>query len=274
MVYRYYPINILVCFIILSTATGQQTEFNEKEFFSELSNSYYTLNETQLNNFSALVTSLKMEIFAEDVWENEEIFPLQLIWFKPDKIYLAQQGVPTIKENRYKEYQEIIDGIKFQIEVILPYLKRFYILGLYESIPNNYDIKVEEELVWITAIRNQDSLMDSTIYKMGRNGLCLNIEIHYPAENENIIITPSFNIIKTKWLCNGWIVQRLIGNSVINAYVLEIEYGEYQSFWFPVEIKMNIQKANDPDTYYDIIKFRNYLFNQPIQLEEGANLNH
>ncbi|MEJ2053947.1 MAG: hypothetical protein P8X42_08515 [Calditrichaceae bacterium] len=262
-IFLFFTINILI---------AQINSFDEKAFFTEMKNSYYTLNSTGLHNFSALVTSLKMQKFAKEQWDNEEIFPLQLIWFKPDKIYLSQQGIPTIKEGKYKEYQDLISGIKLQIRGILENLQRFYFTGIFESIPNDYSLNLKDNFVLITAEADTQQSNVKTVYTMGRNGLCLKIEIDYPADNQKIIITPSFKINKTKWLCNGWTVQTLINEEITNGYVLQIKYGEYQSIWLPTEIIISVQKADEPgNTFYDMIIFRNYLFNQNIKLQEGGN---
>ena len=142
---------IMIIFILISINVlfSQNNIFDEKQFFQEIKNSYYNLNDTNLENFTALVTSLKMEKFAKEIWKNEEIFPIQLIWFKPNRLYIAQQGTPTITENRYKEYQDLVEGIKQQVKGILIDFERFYITGLYESIKSDYTITTKNEFVWI-----------------------------------------------------------------------------------------------------------------------------
>ncbi|HES60180.1 MAG TPA: hypothetical protein ENO18_07100, partial [Caldithrix sp.] len=90
--------------ILLKILTAQPDEvFNEKQFFQDLKQSYYNLNDTNLKNLTVFITNVQLENFAEEMWKNKEIFPLQLIWFKPDKLYLAQQGTPVITENKTKE---------------------------------------------------------------------------------------------------------------------------------------------------------------------------
>lgn len=268
-------ITILSLLISIQILYSQSNIFEEKQFFSDLRNSYYNLNDTNIQNFTALVTSLKMENFAKDVWKNEEIFPIQIIWFKPDRIYLAQQGIPTLPEDKYKEYQELVEGIKQQVKAILLNFERFYITGIYYSINSTYNITHNDKYVWITSnAKNEDSDVPVK-YTMGRNGLCLEIEIFYPSQNKKIIISPTFKIIKTKWLCTGWKVQNLIAEEPVSGYSLEISYNEYQSIWIPIQILINVQKKEEPGTtYYDVIKFKNYMFNQPLELQEGANPNH
>ena len=266
---------ILVIFVLLNFLIAQSSEgFNEKQFFQDLKQSYYNLNDTNLENLTALVTNYKMEEFAKEVWKNEDVFPLQLIWFKPDKLYLAQQGPPTIPENQIKEYQDIVEELKQRIKGILVDFDRFYITGLYESIKSDYKFSANDEQVWINFNISDNNKNIPIKYTMGLNGLCIEIEASYPDKNKRIIYNPKYKIIKTKWICTGWQVQTWINEEAVNGYILDIKYAQYQSIWIPTQIIMNWQRADTPGTtYYDIIKLKSYMFNQPLELQEGANPN-
>lgn len=256
---------IIILFIIPISA--QETPFDEQAFFKNIKESYYTLNDTELKNFTTLVTSLKMEKFAEEQWKNKEVFPLQLIWFKPDRLYLSQQGVPTIPQDKYKEYQEIVDGLKQQMKGILVDLQRFYITGIYETISDKYTIKLDKDVVLISYNAGNEENQIPVNYIMGINGLCLKIDISYPKEKKQILIYPSFKTIKTKWLCDGWSVQTVINGEVESGFILELVNSQVENVWVPIQINLGVQKSDERgNTYYDIIKMRNYLFNQSIEL--------
>lgn len=269
-------IAIIFILILMNLLLAQSTIFDEKQFFQDIKESYYNLNDTNLENFTALITSLKMEKFAKEIWNNEEIFPIQLIWFKPNRLYIAQQGTPTITDNRYKEYQDLVEEIKQQVKAILIDFERFYITGLYESIKSDYKLTTQNEFVWIEF---NAGTMDQEVpikYTMGKNGLCLKVEIYYPNENKKLVLNPKFKIIKTKWICIGWQVHTLINGEPVSGVMLEIRYDQYQSVWIPTQITITVQKANEPAiTYNDVIKLKSYLFNQPLELQEGIiNPNH
>lgn len=109
---------------------------------------------------------------------------------------------------------------------------------------------------------------------MGRNGLCIQIEAVYPEQNKKNIFTPQYKIIKTKWICTGWKVQTLINAEPVSGYILEIKYDQYQSIWIPTQIVINWQKSEEPGTtYYDVIMFKSYMFNQPLELQEETSPN-
>ena len=265
----------VVFLISFSRLSAQQAAFDEKEFFSHLRDSYYTLSSTGTRNFMALVTSLKMETLAQELWKNKEIFPLQLIWFNPNKIYISQKGVPTIPKGKYKEYQEVLNGLKVQLKGVLLDLQRFYFEGLYNSIAGDYTLQHNEEAVQITQIHKTGGVEVKTKHLFGLNGLCLYNEIVYPKEQKVITIEPHFKTVKSKWLCTGWTVQTVINGEVNSGFNLLIDNVFVGNVWAPAQINIEVQKADAKGkTFYDVIKLKNYLFNQSIELMSRPNADH
>jgi len=265
---KYFHLLFILSFAVIISAYGQRAEFNEKDFFNNLSNSYYTLSEDKAQNFAALVTSLKFQTFADSMWKNQEIFPLQLIWFNPDDVYLSQLGVPKIESAKYKEYQEILDGLKLQLRGILLDLQRFYLNGLYKNITGDYKIQNNEEAVQITMQSETDKIVTKVKYLFGYNGLCLLNEISYPDQNKVIVIYPKFKTVKNKWLCQGWKVQTYFNGEVESGFDLELTNSFVDNKWVPSKIKIEVQKAEiKGTTFYDEIIIKNYLFDQPLELK-------
>ena len=265
----------LVILFIFSSVHAQKVTFNEQEFFNRLRDSYYTLSATNKKNFVALVTSLKMESLAEELWQKKEIFPLQLIWFNPNKIYISQKGVPQIPRGKYKEYQEVVNGLKMQLKGILLDLQRFYLIGLYGSISGDYTLQHNEEAVQITQVQKSADVEIKSKYLFGLNGLCLFNEIAYPAEQKVITIEPHFKTVKSKWLCTGWKVQTVINGEINSGFNLIIDNVFVDNVWVPGQITIEVQKADAKGkTFFDRIKLKNYLFNQAIQLVGQPNANH
>ena len=259
--------------LMIASLQAQQVKFNEKEFFENLSKSYYSLSDIGVHNFIAMVSSLKMQKFAEELWKGEEIFPLQLIWFNPDGVYLSQRGVPSLKEGKYKEYQDLLSGLKVQLKGLLVDLQRFYFGGIYKSIPGDYILQYNEDAVQITVSTNKDNLLTKIKYLFGYNGLCLLNEISYPQQGKVIVIYPKFKIVKNKWLCQGWTVQTYLKGEVVSGIDLELQNSFVDNKWVPSLIRLQVQKSEAKGkTFYDEIYLRNYLFDRSIQLK-GAKTN-
>lgn len=261
-----YPILFIV--IIFSLSHAQQKTFDEKAFFSSLKDSYYILSEQDIENFTALVTSYKMEKLAKNLWQNEEIFPLQLIWFTPDKIFISQRGVPAIPDDSVAIYQQTVGGLKQQLKGLLLDLQRFYLVGIYESIGQDYRIRMQHQIVEVQFGFSSAGDTTNVKYFFGRNGLCLRIEVSYPGQNRQIHIFPEFRLIKTKWLCTGWTVQNYMNNQIESGFQVQITNKLVNNIWVPTDIIIGVQKADMPgNTFFDRLRLRNHLFNQSIQLK-------
>jgi len=266
---------LFLSILFLGKVKAQKPNFDEKAFFENLKTSYYTLADEDVSNFIALVTSLKMQNFAKEMWQNQEVFPLQLIWFAPDVLYISQRGVPKIKKGKYQEYQNLIEGLKIQVKGILLDLQRFYLGGLYRSISGNYVLKHNEKAIQITYTTQNKNVLTQIKYLFGYNGLCILNQIAYPQQNKIIIIYPKFKTVKNKWLCEGWKVQTYINDQVESGFNLDLTNRLVNDKWVPVKIALQVQKAEEKGkTFYDEILIKNYLFDQSIQLQGAPTISH
>lgn len=263
-------LTLLFLLLLLPEALfSQKPAFNERDFFNRIQTSYYNLSTTKAKNFIALVTSATTEQLAKELWNNPETFPLQLIWFNPNKLYLSQRGVPKIPEERKEEYEQALLGLKKQLRGILIDLQRFYLNGIYESIPPEYVLQHNEEAVQLTFNAGKDSLFTKIKYLFGENGLLILIQIDYPQTQKEIVIYPRFKTVKTKWLCTGWSVQNYMAGSIESGFDITITSRLEKGLWVPASLLIEVQKAETKERkYYEEIKFKNFLFNQSIEFEK------
>ena len=131
-----YRIIIILSFI--STGLSQTFQLDEKEFFENIQSSYYSLNNSGINNFTCLVSNSTLEDFAKNNWDNPEVFPLQFIWIKPDRVFLSQQGVPALNDTSQEVFNSKLSDLKQQVKAVLLDLQRFYFTGIYSSISDDY----------------------------------------------------------------------------------------------------------------------------------------
>lgn len=257
--------------LLLGPAFGlcQKVDFNEQEFFNSIKTSYFNLAHTKIKNMAALVTSTKLEAFSKETWKTSEIYPLQLLWFKPGKIYLSESGVPKMTAEQQNQYRELLDGLKMQVKGVLMDLQRFYLVGIFESIQPDYVLSHNEEAVQITFTVHDATTPTRVKYLFGYNGLNLLIQIEYPEQKKQTLIYPKFKTVKNKWLCTGWSVQNYTLNEVTSGFDLKINNRLVEEVWVPGEILIEVQKSDTKGkTYYDAIVLRNYRFDQPLKLNK------
>lgn len=263
---------IFIFLLVLNFVFSQESAFDEQQFFKEMQQSYYSLESTNVKNFTVLLTNLRTEKFAADQWKNSEIFPLQLIWLSADRLFLSEQGVPALNDSAKKVYAQMVQDLKKQITGVLFDLKRFYFNGVYKSISSNYTLRNIEDVVQIKFSTNIDQDSTYFTYYFGKNGLCLKIETETPKDNLKVETYPNFKIVKTKWLITGWEVQMSSNNEIHTGFVIQLKNNLLQDVWVPSEMLITVQKAtNKGTTFTDVVKFRNYLFNQPLQYIEQPN---
>lgn len=241
--------------------------FDEKTFFENMQKNYYSLEQTSLKNYVALVQNDGLKKIAAIYWKNDEIFPMQVIWVRPQNIYLTQQGVPALPDSVQKKYDALVVGLKKQIEGLMVDLNRFYTSGIYSDIPVNYTIKESDRFVLIQfdKIFGKDTTHND--YYFGKNGLLLKVESFSPQTKRRITTHPFFKIHKTQWICTGWEVQMWENQQIKTGYVVKIELNNYKNIWIPYTIEIAVKKAEQPDqTFIDHIYFRNYIFNKSLQI--------
>ena len=257
---------VLISIFLLQSIYAQQKLFDEKQFFMDLHNSYYTVKQTGISNFVALVNNVSTENFAKKHWNNRDIFPIQIIWLNNDRLFLSQQGTPALPDSLTPVYSSLLDDLKEQLRGLLFDYKRFFISGLYSTIPQDYSITKSNDLIQIkfNALENGDTI--SYGYYFGLNGLCLKVETLNYTQKQRIETYPRFKIVKTKWLCTGWEVQISVNGKIESGFNVTLNNNLIDQVWVPGDIVLSVQSIDKPGvTFNDVIKFRNYLFNQSLQ---------
>lgn len=270
---KYFFKNQLLSFVLILVTSlySQETPFEEQAFFKKIDQSYYSLGATKTKNFTVLLTNLRTEAFAKENWKNSEIFPLQLIWFASDKVFIAEQGVPSLNDSTKKIFVSLVSDLKKQVTGVLYDLKRFYFNGIDKSISQDYLLRKSADSVEVkfTSVYKGDST--NFTYYFGENGLCLKIVAESPAKNTKVETYPHFKIVKTKWLVTGWDVQMSSNNKIETGFIIDIKSKMYNEIWVPSEMLITVQQSKTPGaTYTDVIKFRNFLLNQPLQYIQPA----
>lgn len=246
--------------------TDSTNSFDEKMFFENLKTSYYSLNAANIKNITVLLTNISTEEFAKREWKNSEIFPLQLMWLSPDRLFLSQQGVPSLSDSSQKVYTSLVDDLKSQITDILFDLNRFYFSDIYNFISEDYNVENKKDVVKVTF--NSVVNTDTTYYQyfFGLNGLCLKILSYEPSKNLTIETNPYFKTSKTKWIVGGWQVKMHSNKEISTGYFAELKFKEKKNIWFPTEIILTVQRKTElGKTFSEVLKFRNLLFNQSLQ---------
>ncbi len=259
--------------LYLINSAAAQTPFDEATFLQEMKTSYYTLENTKLQNFIASVSSAKFDVFTKQNWDTIGMAPIKIIWQRPDKIYISELKFPfRMTASQKKTYREIVDAMKLQLKGILLDLQRFYLNGLLdENLMSKYVLRHNEQQVQMTfsEIDNQGTTVK---YLLGLNGLCLMIDIEYPLQNKAMVLYPVFDTVEGKWLCKGWTVQNAVAGQVVSGFKLTVNYKKHLGYWLPESFYIEVQKVDKKDRiFYDELKLFNYMLDQTITITGAKN---
>ena len=116
---------VFLSVFVTSICHGQTDSLNEQQFFKNLQNSYYYLESTKTKNFTALLTNSVVEEFAKTNRKNSEIFPLQVIWYSPNRFFLSEKGVPALNDSLRGIFSEQVQDLKLKVQDILINLRQF-----------------------------------------------------------------------------------------------------------------------------------------------------
>ena len=99
--------------------------------------------------------------------------------------------------------------------------------------------------------------------------MCLKIISYTPSKNLKIETIPHFKISKTRWIISGWEVQMYTKDVIQTGYSIDINYKDKKNIWILSEIILSVQRKNTVGkTFNEVLKFRNFLFDQSLHYLE------
>ena len=122
-------------------------QIDEPTFFNRINTMYYALEETDLKNFSGWLTSNVFEETTKGFYKDE-IFPLEVIWIKPNDLYYIRRSLPQVDDSLRNRNAEMAQSdLQKEIQALLLDWSRFYSGKLLAGMPANYVIKTLSDTV-------------------------------------------------------------------------------------------------------------------------------
>jgi hypothetical protein len=264
MIYAKYKklFNLILLSLFLIQAEAQ---VGQAEFFERLKTIYYSLNKTDIKNFSALIKSSVFEKEFDNYFAEKDLFPLELIWIKPDKYYYIKKPLPSlidtsktgIIDTKIMEMRQELGGIFLNWQ-------RFVAGSIYETIPKIYDL---EELADKNIISYKSDETHEVRLFFGKNGLCLKIINTDVAKEQTIYTYPGYSYVNNRWLCTGWQVQIEDKGEITSGFVISLKSRKVNDFFLPDRIILNVQTTDKKNLVFErIYDFKNVMVNREFQI--------
>jgi len=246
------------------TATAQ---FEEVEFFNRVNSIYYTLEQTDLNNFTSWLTS-NVFINSTEGFFTEDVFPLEFIWMSTSRMFFSRRPFPVLDDTSKNGVVERLQlSMRRELKALLLDWQRFYSGRLLSNMPPDYSLEIHADTVILKYTTVEDTETVNNILYFGQNGICIKTTLSYSGRNERIDTYPIFKYTGEKWLCIGWKVQVFEGNEVSTGYLVEVKSQRVEKYWLPQVFIMNLQTKNDKESIYiREYYFRNILINRNIEV--------
>lgn len=244
--------------------SGLMAQFDEPEFFKKINENYYNLEDSEIDNFSAWITSGKfLEITAG--FYNQEIFPLELIWVKPNDIYFIRRPVPILADS-IKNDQAIRAQRDMQLNLrnLLDNWLRFYAGRLLTDMPVTYQITSQGDSVTLFFSHTDESFQTNTRMIFSQKGLLKRLEQSFPDSAVQTIIQPEYKFTGEFWICTGWQVS-IPGKE---TYEVKITSQKTGKMWVPEKLSVYYKRVDKTEDNYN---FRNVRINRDIQVLNGRN---
>jgi hypothetical protein len=253
--------------ILLTTASFTAAQFNESEFIYRVNTIYHSLQSTDLDNVSFWVTST---FFIEQTQNNfkEEIFPLEIIWKNPDRLYYIQRAIPEINDpedqNRVRQLQR---DLQQELKGVFVDWLRFYAGKILQDLPDSYLLTTEQDSVFIQYEKYEQDRYVKVKMIFGLNGLCVKIITHYSDNGETIYVYPGYQLVEDRWLLKNWTVQIYKSGIVKGGFSIKQDTRKIEKYWIPHRIVMQLQKKGIEDKQFmRDYKIRNIVLNKDVKI--------
>ena len=247
-------------------------QIDEPAFFNRVNDSYFTLGETDINNFSSWITSNYFKE-ATEFFYNEEVFPLELIWVKPNDVYFIRRPLPAISDSsKYHRSITAQRDMQLELRALLMDWRRFYAGRILADMPVDYQLVTHGDTVVISFITTDRTTTSRTQLFFASNGLLLRCELTVDDSGQKVVTYPKFKYTGEFWLCTGWQVQVLRASSIESGFNVLVVSQRIKKYWVPEHFEMTLQTSGDVYKIYTrVYEFRNIRVDGDIQVLNGRN---
>jgi hypothetical protein len=245
-------------------------QINESEFLYRVKTSYYSLQASGIKNYSSWITSDYFKENSKKNFTGNDVYPLELIWISPDKLFFIKRSLPEIKDTTdYNSVNQLILDLLQEIKGIYVDWQRFIGTNLLFNLPKDYLFSSINDTIKLEfQITEKQDVMNITIF-FGKNGLCFKIISENLNTNETLYTYPKFDYLDNKWLCSQWQVQIQFNNEITGGFLVRMISEKIEEYYLPVKIVLLVQSKEKKDKIFKrTYNFRNIMVNRDLQILE------
>lgn len=267
-------ITLSILIIFASIGISQQ---NWQQFKDDKIRYYSTLEQSNVENFSCLISSSEYVRFIKDLADSTFYYPLKVVWTKEGKVYYIMQEFPTALTDSTKQQQLInkVEDLKKVFKGTLSDWQQFALITPFKDIPENATVNFEQDTVGISFTVSENSQIISLKKTFTAAGELARVV--WASSDLKIATYPNYNEIENKWVCQGWKSQFYRDGEVSSGLVVGLELNRIENVWLPSRIEIVAQSKENPGQRSVMQLFlKNYVLNEKFEIvpkpSETSNL--
>jgi len=255
---------ILLILIVFFVQSGF-AQLTVPQFKAQAESYYHNLMDSEIQNFSCLITSSTFIDYVKDKVKDSEIYPLKFIWTREGKLYFILQPFPSeITAQQQQEYVRAAQAVRKLFRSVFYDWDKFELSTPFEDIPDSARVFVGTDTVGVHYKIHSNNFRASVKRSFTRSGELFR-EI-WKSEKIKIINYPIYEVVEGKWLCRGWDTQVYENNEIKSGMAIQLNLTKVEGFWLPSQIDILAQSSQNPDQkVLTSIYIRDYIFNENLQ---------
>ncbi len=239
---------------------------NWEQFKNEKKTYYSSLEGSDVENFSFLISSSEYIRFVQDKADSTYFYPLKIIWTKKGKVYYVMQPFPpNMMDSTRKQLITKVEELKQIFRGVLSDWQQFSLFTPFHDIPEDVSVSFGKDTVGISFEITEGHKVIS-IRKMFSGGGQL-ARVIWHGQGLRIVAYPYFKEIQNKWVCQGWQSQFYERGEITSGMSVVLELEKLQNFWLPSRINIIAQSKVKPNQRSVVQLFlKNYVFNEEFEI--------
>ena len=258
---------LLVAILAVVMVCTAQAQENYTQFKSQINGYYHNIVDSDVQNFSCLITSAAYIDFIDDHADSSFYYPLKITWLSDGSSYYALQPFPALPDSIQRKTFAQAQALKDSWSYIFPDLNKFVFYEPLHEVPDNATLTTFGDTIGV-AFRIEEKAREVKSKQTFTKGGMLGRVIWFFNERKEVYY-PTYKKKKKKWLCLGWDGQVLTNNEVSSGLRTKIIYFRQNERFLPEQINLFVQtrtESGDIQTIPRVLFLKDYEFNQNVQV--------
>ena len=234
---------------------SQNSTFDKDAFIKRVRSNYHSFKIDTTKKISSYLTTQSFNNYHQSKTTEDIKFPVTIDW----------SDIASISLDRTEDHLGTSDFKERQNQVLALaslFLQNWLDFSVNDLIPSkaiNYSLSRKGKRVYFSYITQNGKTFDRIAKEFAMNGLLMDMSVQ-TSDKFTYHIQPFYRSIKGKWLCVGWMYQKVDQmENVLEGMKIELVQQQIGTNWYPFDARLTIQSAKSKNgPVLEQLFFRNY----------------